>query len=66
MVTASQTPTKAIDDHVTAARAILPSTASSIDDENQLLTLDESINEIDTFALIDEALLEADHLLELI
>jgi len=35
------------------------------DDENQLLKLNESADVVDTFALIDEALLEADHLLEL-
>jgi len=35
------------------------------EDENQLLKLNESADIVDTFALIDEALLEADHLLEL-
>ena len=36
------------------------------DDENQLLKLNEPTDVVDTFALIDEALREADHLLELI
>ena len=66
IVTAPQRFTSAIDDQGTAASGILPSAMSSVDDENQLLTLDVSMNELDTFALIDEALLEADHLLELI
>jgi hypothetical protein len=35
------------------------------EDENQLLDLNESADVVDTFAFIDEALLEADHLLEL-
>jgi hypothetical protein len=35
------------------------------EDENELLELNESSDVVDTFALIDEALLEADHLLEL-
>jgi hypothetical protein len=35
------------------------------DDENLLLESDELTDVVDTFALIDEALLEADHLLEL-
>jgi len=35
------------------------------EDENQLLKFNESADIVDTFAFIDEALLEADHLLEL-
>jgi hypothetical protein len=40
-------------------------TISKNDDENLLLESDELTDVVDTFALIDEALLEADHLLEL-
>ena len=39
---------------------------TSKEDENQLLEIDESNNVVNTFALIDEALLEADHVLELL
>ncbi len=38
---------------------------SNEEDESQLLELHDSADVVDTFALIDEALLEADHLLEL-
>ena len=43
------------------------STSNSIneEDENQLLKLNEPTDIVDTFALIDKALQEADHLLEL-
>ncbi|CAF1124354.1 unnamed protein product [Rotaria sordida] len=40
-------------------------TISNDEDENRLLELDEPTDVVDTFALIDEALFEADHLLEL-
>ena len=43
-----------------------PSNSLNEEDENQLLKLNDSSDIVDTFALIDEALLEADHLLELI
>ncbi|CAF0760667.1 unnamed protein product [Rotaria sp. Silwood1] len=42
------------------------SNISNQDDENKLLKPTESSDVVDTFALIDEALLEADHLLELL
>jgi hypothetical protein len=42
-----------------------PSNTPNEEDENQLLKFNESADIVDTFALIDEALLEADHLLEL-
>ncbi|CAF3937838.1 unnamed protein product [Rotaria sp. Silwood2] len=42
------------------------SNTSNQDDKNQLLKPNESSDVVDTFALIDEALLEADHLLELL
>lgn len=42
------------------------SNISNNEDENQLLKLNEPTDIVDTFALIDEALREADHLLELI
>lgn len=51
---------------VVIKRSSLPATTSSssnIEDENQLL---EPTDVVDTFALIDEALREADHLLEII
>jgi len=41
------------------------SNISNEEDENLLLKLNEPSDVVDTFALIDEALLEADHLLEL-
>ncbi len=42
-----------------------PPILSKEDEENQLLQLDELTDVVDTFALIDEALLEADQFLEL-
>ena len=43
-----------------------PLTSSIDDDERQLLEMDEPTDVVDTFAMIDEILLEADHLLDLL
>ncbi len=58
VTTPSPTSTKSTIEHQ-------PSNTPNEEDENQLLKLNESADIVDTFALIDEALLEADHLLEL-
>ena len=42
-----------------------PPTSSIEDDESRLLEMDEPTDVVDTFAMIDEILLEADHLLDL-
>lgn len=60
-------PTSATATNISVSKStLLPVELSNLEDENQLLTLNEPSNFVDTFALIDEALLEADHLLELI
>ncbi|CAF4844739.1 unnamed protein product, partial [Rotaria socialis] len=73
MMTSSQTLTKAIEQipiniaenkTSTTKRTTEPQTPNQ-DDENQLLKLNESSDVVDTFAFIDEALLETDNLLEL-
>ncbi|CAF0985531.1 unnamed protein product [Rotaria magnacalcarata] len=73
MVTSAQTLTKAIEQipinitenkTLTSKRTAEPQTPNQ-DDENQLLKLNESSDVVDTFAFIDEALLETDNLLEL-
>ncbi|CAF3412578.1 unnamed protein product [Rotaria socialis] len=73
MMTSSQTLTKAIEQipiniaenkTSTTKRTTEPQTSNQ-DDENQLLKLNESSDVVDTFAFIDEALLETDNLLEL-
>ncbi|CAF0790558.1 unnamed protein product [Rotaria sordida] len=77
MMTSSQTSTKRIeqiplsvpDSKSSPSKRTTESQLSNIpnqDDENQLLKPNESNDVVDTFALIDEALLEADHLLELL
>jgi hypothetical protein len=62
----------AVPSHQTSTKPIeqIPSNTtenniSNEEDENLLLKLNEPSDVVDTFALIDEALLEADHLLEL-
>jgi hypothetical protein len=78
VIVPSQTSTKRseqVSSNTTGNNAAAPSpkptverqTASILneEDENQLLKLNETTDVVDTFALIDEALLEADHLLEL-
>lgn len=63
----SAKPTNKISSNTTGNHTPAPvsSNLPNEEDENQLLKLNESTDIVDTFALIDEALLEADHLLEL-
>lgn len=74
MTTTTQTSTKSIEPipintsenrSSSSKRSAEPQTPNE-DDENQLLKLNESADVVDTFALIDEALLEADNILELL
>ncbi len=71
----SQTSTKRIEHVSSSSNAATSSSKSTVErqtpsitneeDENQLLKLNETTDVVDTFALIDEALLEADQFLEL-
>jgi hypothetical protein len=61
-------PSKIIENKISVPPLVhqpLPTNTTDVDDENQLLELDEPTDVVDTFALIDEALIEADNLLEL-
>jgi hypothetical protein len=60
VITPSPTPSKPVEQV-----APPPVITSQEEDENRLLEFDEPSDVVDTFALIDEALLETDDLLEL-
>jgi len=63
-----QIPSNTTENNVSRLKPTVENQTSNIfneEDENILLKLNEPSDVVDTFALIDEALLEADHLLEL-